>query len=273
MKATKAKSILLLLSLLLAFSLPAFAQERLKLATTTSTESTGLLKVLLAPFEERNRCKVDVIAVGTGQSLKLGEQGDVDVVLVHAPELEEEFMKAGFGVNRRYVMYNDFIIVGPAEDRARIKGLKEARWAFKRIAETQSSFVSRGDKSGTHTKELAIWKAAGIQPKGRWYLEAGKGMGEVLNMAHEKKGYTLSDRGTYLAYREKTSSVILCEGDPILFNPYHIMGVNAEKFAHVKYHLAMKLIEWFTSPEGQKIIGDFRDKKGNCLFIPAAGKE
>jgi len=265
--------ILLVLSLLLLLSFPAWAEERLKLATTTSTENTGLLKVLFPPFEEKNHCKVDVIAVGSGQSLKLGEQGDVDVVLAHAPELEEKFVKDGYGVNRRYVMYNDFLIVGPAEDPARIKGLKEAKVAFKRIAESQSPFISRGDKSGTHVKELAIWKAAGVKvedAKGRWCLEAGKGMGEVLNMAHEKKAYTLADRGTYLAYKEKTSSIILCEGNPILFNPYHIMAVNPETFPDAKYELAMKMIEWITSPEGQKIIREFKDKKGNPLFIPTA---
>jgi len=277
MKATSSRLVLLIVSCLLwTFSVSAFAEERLKLATTTSTENTGLLKALLLPFEERNQCKVDVIAVGSGQSLKLGEQGDVDVILAHAPELEEKFMKEGFGVNRRYVMYNDFIIVGPTGDPARIKGIKEASVAFKRIAETQSPFVSRGDKSGTHTKELAIWKAAGIKlenMEGTWYLEAGKGMGEVLNMAHEKKAYTLSDRGTYLAYHEKTSSVILCEGDSMLFNPYHMIAVNPEKFPYAKYRLAMKLMEWVSSLQGQRIIGEFKDQKGNRLFIPAAGND
>jgi len=272
-KGPRSKLVLMIGSCLLwAFAVSALAQERLRLATTTSTENTGLLKALLPPFEERNGCKVDVIAVGSGQSLKLGEQGDVDVILAHAPELEEKFMKEGFGVSRRYVMSNDFIILGPAEDPAQIKDLKGASAAFKRIAETKSPFVSRGDKSGTHVKELAIWKAAGIRPKGKWYLEAGKGMGEVLNMAHEKQAYTLSDRGTYLAYRNKTSSVILCQGDPILANPYHILAVNPHRFPHARYQLAMKLIEWVTSPEGQKIIGDFKDKSGNRLFVPAAGQ-
>ncbi|MDH7500944.1 MAG: substrate-binding domain-containing protein [candidate division NC10 bacterium] len=273
MKTASSRLILLIVSCLLwAISVSASAEERLKLATTTSTENTGLLKALLPPFEERNQCKVDVIAVGSGQSLKLGEKGDVDVILAHAPELEEKFMRDGLGVSRRYVMYNDFIIVGPPEDPAQIKDLKEASAAFQRIADTQSPFVSRGDKSGTHVKELAIWKAGGIRPKGKWYLEAGKGMGEVLNMAHEKQAYTLSDRGTYLAYREKTSSVILCEGDPLLANPYHIMAVNPQRFPHVKYPLAMKLIAWVTSAEGQKIIGDFKDKRGNRLFVPTAGQ-
>jgi tungstate transport system substrate-binding protein len=271
MKTYKMNFLLIALSLVLFFALPSFGEERLKLATTTSTENTGLLKVLLPPFENKNNCKVDVIAVGTGQSLKLGEQGDVDVVLVHAPELEEKFVKDGYGISRQYVMYNDFIIVGPPDDSAKIKGLKMAKEAFAKIAATQSPFVSRGDKSGTHTKELAIWKAAVIKPEGNWYIESGKGMGEVLNMANEKKAYTLSDRGTYLAYREKTSSIILCEGDPILGNPYHIIGVNPEKFPHVRKELAAKLIEWVTSKEGQQIIRDFKDKNGNPLFIPTTG--
>jgi len=276
MKAIKARALVLTALFLLLLSFPVLAEERLKLATTTSTDNTGLLKALLPPFEERNQCKVDVIAVGSGQSIKLGEQGDVDVVLAHAPDLEEKFMKDGYGVDRLYVMYNDFLIVGPPEDPAHIKGLKDAKAAFRKIAETQSPFISRGDKSGTHVKELAIWKAVGIKPedlKGKWYLEAGKGMGEVLNMAHEKKAYTLADRGTYLAYQGKTSSIILCEGDPVLFNPYHIMAVNPAKFPHVKYELAKKLIAWVTSPEGQRIIREFKDKKGNPLFIPTAEKK
>jgi tungstate transport system substrate-binding protein len=276
MRAIKSKAIILTALFLLLLSFPVLAQERLKLATTTSTDNTGLLKALLPPFEEKNHCKVDVIAVGSGQSIKLGEQGDVDVVLAHAPELEEKFVKDGYGIDRRYVMYNDFIVVGPTEDPARIKGLKDAKAAFRKIAETKSPFVSRGDKSGTHVKELAVWKAAGVTTddlKGRWYLEAGKGMGEVLNMAHEKKAYTLADRGTYLAYQGKTSSIILCEGDPVLFNPYHIMAVNPAKFPHAKYELAKKLVEWVTSPEGQRIIREFKDKKGNPLFIPTAERK
>jgi tungstate transport system substrate-binding protein len=273
MKTIRARAIVLSALFLLLLSFAVWAQERLKLATTTSTDNTGLLKALLPPFEEKNHCKVDVIAVGSGQSIKLGEQGDVDVVLAHAPDLEEKFMKDGYGVDRRYVMYNDFIIVGPPEDPAHIKGLKDGKAAFRKIAETQSFFVSRGDKSGTHIKELGIWKAVGIKAEGRWYMDAGKGMGEVLNMADEKRAYTLADRGTYLAYQGKISSIILCEGDPILFNPYHIMAVNPAKFPHVKYELAKKLVEWATSPEGQKIIREFKDKKGNPLFIPTAEKK
>jgi len=273
MKTNKIKILFIVLTLIVILPFTIFAEERLKLATTTSTENTGLLKALLPPFENRNNCKIDVIAVGTGQSLKLGEQGDVDVVLVHAPELEEKFVKDGYGINRQYVMYNDFIIVGPPEDLAKIKGSKVAKEALAKIAATQTPFVSRGDKSGTHTKELAIWKAVNIKPAGNWYIESGKGMGEVLNMANEKKAYTLSDRGTYLAYREKTTSIILCEGDPILGNPYHIIEVNPGKFPHVKKELASKLIEWVTSKEGQQIIHDFKDKNGNPLFIPTAGQK
>jgi tungstate transport system substrate-binding protein len=273
MKTNKIKILFIVLTLIVILPFAIFAEERLKLATTTSTENTGLLKALLPPFENRNNCKIDEIAVGTGQSLKLGEQGDVDVVLVHAPELEEKFVKDGYGINRQYVMYNDFIIVGPPEDLAKIKGSKVAKEALAKIAATQTPFVSRGDKSGTHTKELAIWKAVNIKPAGNWYIESGKGMGEVLNMANEKKAYTLSDRGTYLAYREKTTSIILCEGDPILGNPYHIIEVNPGKFPHVKKELASKLIEWVTSKEGQQIIHDFKDKNGNPLFIPTAGQK
>jgi len=273
MKNEKTKLILFVLTIILLLPFCLSAEERLKLATTTSTENTGLLKVLLPPFEARNDCKVDVIAVGTGQSLKLGEQGDVDVVLVHAPELEEKFVKDGYGINRQYVMCNDFLIVGPPEDPAKIKGLKTAKEAFSKIAAAKAPYVSRGDKSGTYTKELAIWKSAGIKPEGNWYIESGKGMGEVLNMANEKKAYTLSDRGTYLAYREKTSSIILCEGDPVLGNPYHIIVVNPAKFPHVKKELASKLVEWISSKEGQQIIREFKDKNGNPLFVPTAGQE
>lgn len=256
--------------LLISLSLPASAQERLRLSTTTSTENTGLLKALLPPFEKSHKVKVDVIAVGTGQSLKLGERGDVDLVFVHARDLEDKFVAEGYGVNRRDVLYNDFIIVGPEFDPAKIKGFKQAAAAFKRIAESKSLFISRGDKSGTHVKEIALWKAAGIKPSGTWYIESGKGMGEVLNMAHEKQAYTLTDRGTYQSYREKTNLSVLLEGDSILFNPYGIIAVNPAKHPHVQYGLAMALIEWVTSKEGQEIIRNFKDPRGNPLFIPNA---
>jgi tungstate transport system substrate-binding protein len=244
-------------------------QGRLRLATTTSTENSGLLYALLPPFEGKFNLKVDVIPVGTGQALKLGENGDVDVVLVHARQAEEEFIRRKFGVNRRDVMYNDFVIIGPANDLAEIKQSKTAKEAFKRIALSKVSFISRADNSGTHKKETTIWEKVGIKPSGRWYLEAGKGMGEVLTMANEKRAYTLTDRGTYLAYSGKIDLPILFEGDPLLYNPYGIIAVNPARHPHVKYIPAMALIGWVTSPVGQKIIGQYK-KFGEVLFHPLA---
>jgi len=257
--------------IILLFSPPLSAQERLKLSTTTSTENTGLLKRLLPPFEKMFNVKVDVIPVGTGQALKLAENGDVDVTLIHAKKLEDEFMAKGLGVNRRDVMYNDFVIIGPKNDPAGIKKAKNAAAAFKQIADAKTSFISRGDNSGTHTKEKECWDQAGIKPSGNWYIESGKGMGEVINMADEKRAYTLSDRGTYLAYKSKTELEILFEGDKTLFNHYSIIAVNPEKHPHVNYKKAMALVEWITSAEGQKIIGEFgKDKFGQALFVPTA---
>ncbi|OGL46713.1 MAG: tungsten ABC transporter substrate-binding protein [Candidatus Schekmanbacteria bacterium RBG_16_38_11] len=247
------------------------AQERLKLSTTTSTENTGLLQALLPPFERMFNIKVDVIPVGTGQALKLAENGDVDVTIVHARKLEDEFMAKGFGVNRRDVMYNDFVIIGPKNDPAGIKQAKNAYEAFKKIADTKAVFISRGDNSGTHAKEKECWNEAKVKPSGNLYVESGKGMGEVINMADEKKAYTLSDRGTYLAYKGKTDLVILFEGDPLLFNPYGIIAVNPAKYPYANYLKAMALIGWVTSQEGQKIIREFgKDKFGGPLFIPTA---
>ncbi len=248
---------------------PGFAQDRLKMSTTTSTENSGLLSVLLPPFEEAFNVKVDVIAVGTGKALELGRNGDVDVVFVHARAAEDKFVADGFGVNRRDVMYNDFIIVGPEEDSAKIKGVKTAAEALKKIAEAQASFISRGDDSGTHQKEKEIWKAAGITPEGKWYQEAGQGMGPVLTIANEKRAYTLADRGTYLAYTAKIDLKVLCEGDPMLYNPYGVIAVNPAKFSHVNYLKAMAFIGWVTSQEGQKIIQEFgKEKFGEPLFYP-----
>ena len=244
---------------------------RLRLATTTSTEDAGILQILNPPFEKMMHIKVDVIPVGTGKALELGARGDVDVVLVHAREAEDKFVADGSGVNRRDVMYNDFIIIGPENDPARIKGMTNAQEAFKKIALAQAPFISRGDDSGTHKKELKLWEKAGIKPQGKWYFEAGQGMGPVLNMANEKQAYALSDRGTYLAYGEKIRLKILCEKDPVLNNPYGIIAVNPASFSHVKYVYAMAYIGWLTSPEGQKIIRKFgTDKFGQPLFIPTA---
>ena len=247
----------------------AWARERIKLATTTSTDNSGLLEALLPPFEKRFGVRVDVIAVGTGKALKLGENGDVDAVLVHAREAEDCFVADGFGVNRRDVMYNDFVLIGPRTDPAGISGLPDVVAALIAISEKGAPFFSRGDDSGTHKKEKALWKAAGIVPEGSWYLENGQGMGPTLLMADEKRGYTLTDRGTFLAYRGKVELVVLSEGDRRLFNPYGIIAVDPARHPHAQYVLAMALIGWVTSQEGQQIIADF--KVGDeSLFHPMA---
>lgn len=245
------------------------AQERLRLATTTSTDNSGLLEVLLPPFEKRWGIRVNVIAVGTGKALKLAENGDVDVVLVHNPEAEEEFLRKGFGVNRRIVMYNDFVIVGPPEDPADIRDIEDVREALKRIEARKVLFVSRGDESGTHKKEKSLWREAGIIPQGRWYLEVGQGMGAALQIAEEKRAYCLSDRGTYFAYKDKINLEILFQGDPRLYNPYSIIAVNPARYPRVNYLCAMALIGWVTSREGQRIIAEYK-KGGELLFHPLA---
>ena len=224
-----------------------------------------MLEVVIPPFEKMFSVKVDIIAVGTGKAIKLGESGDVDVILVHAPQAEVRFVAEGYGVNRRKVMHNDFILLGPTSDPAKAKGTKNAAQTFKKIAKTNSTFISRGDDSGTHKKEKEIWGEAGITPQGKWYLEAGQGMGTVLQMAHEKMAYTLSDRGTYLAYRSKINSVIISEGDPILYNPYGVIAVNPAKHPNTNYIRAMAFIGWLTSPECQRMIADFK-KDGELLF-------
>jgi tungstate transport system substrate-binding protein len=257
---------LLVLSLILGQS--AIAAERLRMSTTTSTENSGLLKVLLPPFEKQNDCQVDVIAVGTGKALKLGEAGDVDVVLVHARKLEDKFVADGFGVNRKDVMYNDFVILGPAADPASVQGAKTAAEALAKIAEKQAPFVSRGDESGTHQKEKELWQAAGVAPKGAWYVEAGQGMGEVIVMATEKQGYTLADRGTYNAFKKaKTNLVIVFDGEKGLFNPYGVIAVNPQKHPHVKYDLALMFIDFITGAEGQKIIADYKVDGDPIFFV------
>lgn len=266
MKRLRILSTLVILAL--AFCQVAVAGERLKLSTTTSTENSGLLKVLLPPFEKQNDCQVDVISVGTGKALKLGEAGDVDVVLVHARKLEDKFVADGFGVNRKDVMYNDFVILGPADDPAGVKGAKSAAEALAKIVEKQAPFVSRGDESGTHQKEKELWQAGGGVPKAAWYVEAGQGMGEVIVMATEKRAYTLADRGTYNAFKKaKTNLVIVFDGEQGLYNPYGVIAVNPQKHPHVKYDLAMKLIDFITGPEGQKIIADFQVDGDPIFFV------
>ncbi len=240
-----------------------------RMSTTTSTDNSGLLDALLPPFEKKYGIKVRVIAVGTGKALKLGENGDVDVVFVHDRESEDRFVASGFGVNRRDVMVNDFVIAGPEEDPAGVKGMKDAAEALRKIRSAKAPFVSRGDDSGTHKKELALWKIAGIDPRGEGYIEVGQGMGAALMVTHEKKGYCLADRGTHLAMMEKTGLAILCEGDERLFNPYSVIAVSPERHPHVKYVEAKALAGWLTSPEGQKIMEDYK-KDGLSMFIPSA---
>lgn len=248
------------------------AQE-LRLATTTSTEASGLLGVILPQFEKETGIKVRVISVGTGQALKLGERGDVDIVLVHSRPDEDKFMGQGFGSVRFDVMYNDFVIVGPPNDPAKIRPFKIAADALKAIAETKSRFISRGDDSGTHKKELSLWKDAGINPKASpkvsWYVEAGQGMGEVLTMAGNLQAYTLSDRGTYQAYRGRTGLEVLVSQVPGLFNPYGIMPVNPTKHPHVNHIAAMKFANWLVAPVGRAAIESLKIG-GQSLFVPGA---
>jgi tungstate transport system substrate-binding protein len=244
--------------------------QTLILATTTSTENSGLLAYILPDFEGAYNATVDVIAVGTGQALKLGEDGNADVLMVHARAKEDAFMEAGHGMRRADLMYNDFFVVGPPDDPAGLKGITDAALAFQTLAEAQAPFVSRGDESGTHSKEKAIWKGAGIEPDGDWYVSAGQGMGAVLTMADELGAYTLSDRATYLARTlEGTELVILVEGDPVLFNPYGIIAVDPDKGSHIKADLANIFIDWLISvPTQEKISGFGVEEFGSPLFTP-----
>jgi tungstate transport system substrate-binding protein len=251
---------------------PAEAAEpqSLILATTTSTDNSGLLAYILPVFEEQYNVTIDVVAVGTGQALQLGEDGNADVLLVHARAREDAFMDAGHGSRREDVMYNDFVILGPEADPAGIWGKNKASRAFELIAEAEAAFVSRGDDSGTHTKELAIWAEAGIEPAGDWYIAAGQSMGAVLTMADEQQAYTLSDRATYLARTlEGIDLGIMVEGDPILFNPYGVIAVNPDKGEHIKADLADLFIEWLTSVTTQELIAEFGVAEfGAPLFTP-----
>jgi tungstate transport system substrate-binding protein len=244
--------------------------SKLILATTTSTQDSGLLDFLLPFFEEEYGVDVDVIAVGTGQALKLGEDGNADVLLVHARRLEDAFMEAGHGVRRVDVMYNDFIILGSPDDPAGVAGMTSAADALAQIAEAEASFVSRGDESGTHAKEKSIWVAAGIEPAGDWYISAGQGMGAVLTMANEQQAYTLSDRATYLARTlQGTELVILVEGDPTLFNPYGVIAVDPSKHPGIQGELANQFIDWLVALPAQEKIAEFGvDRFGQPLFMP-----
>ncbi|HEX4599353.1 MAG TPA: substrate-binding domain-containing protein [Burkholderiaceae bacterium] len=257
------------LALLLGPAGSAAAQD-LRLATTTSTENSGLLKVILPKFEAKSHLTVRVIAVGTGKALKLGEDGDADVLLVHAPAAELAFMAAGHGVNRRKVMHNDFVVVGPASDPAGVRGGTDVIAAFRRIAEKKAKFISRGDDSGTDKMEKGYWPLADVSPSGQsWYVSAGQGMGEVLTMAAELQAYTLTDRSTFAAYRARSGLQIDVQGDARMFNPYHVMAVNPAKYPDINFRGAATFSDWITSPEGQQAIADFQIE-GKQVFFPDA---
>ncbi|HDC92926.1 molybdenum transporter [Candidatus Acetothermia bacterium] len=252
------------------------AAAELVLATTTSTYDTGLLDALNRAFAELFGVKVKVIAVGTGAALELAKRGVVDLVLVHARPLEDRYLAEGWLINRRDVMFNDFVVVGPPEDPAGVKGLTAATEAFRRIAAAKARFLSRGDNSGTHFREMEIWEAAGIEPGGKWYLISGKGMGENLIQASLMGAYTLTDRGTFIAMRKNLDLEIVVEGpvkggDPLLMNPYGVMAVNPARFPDRNYVLAMAYIGFLTSPQGQRIIAEFT-VEGEPLFYPTALK-
>jgi tungstate transport system substrate-binding protein len=262
-------AVISVVTLCCTFASPGAEKERLRLATTTSTQDSGLLDVLNPPFEKLTGVSVDVIAVGTGKALKLGENGDVDVVLVHERRAEDKFVEQGFGVNRRDVMHNDFVVVGPADDPAKIKDVKSAAEALKRIAVAGRVFVSRGDASGTNVKEIDLWAKAAIKPQGAWYKEVGQGMGTTLTMTSDLGAYTLSDRATFLAMQDKLKLRILFEGDPDLANPYGVIVINPARHHHAHYLAAMQYVAWLTSVPGQAIIRDFK-VAGQPLFYPDA---
>jgi tungstate transport system substrate-binding protein len=272
--------VILLVSLLVACG-PGEPQV-LRLATTTSTADSGLLDAILPAFEEEHNARVDVVAVGTGQALALGEAGDADVLLVHARSREDEFLAAGHGTARYDVMYNDFILVGPAEDPAGVSGMATAAEALAAISTTGSPFASRGDDSGTHTKELSLWEAAGITPEAPWYASLGQGMGETLTYANEQQAYTLADRGTFLAQQANLpnlavlvgGSTIAENGDPALLNPYGVLLVNPDKGEHIQADLAREFAEWLISAETQQAIAGFgQDTFGQPLFYPDAAEQ
>lgn len=245
------------------------------LATTTSTQDSGLLEVILPDFEAQTGIAVKVIAVGTGKAIEMGKAGEADVLLVHARSLEDQFIADGYGVQRFDVMYNDFVVVGPKEDPAKVKttAAADAAKALTAIAAVPSTFVSRDDKSGTHTKELAIWKAANITPDGDWYLKTGTGMGETLTLTNEKLGYTLADRATYANMKDTMANLeIVCEGDQILNNPYGVIAVSPSINDQINADGAQAFVDWIISPETQKLIGSY-EVNGDPLFIPNAVKK
>ncbi|MBI3734516.1 MAG: substrate-binding domain-containing protein [Chloroflexi bacterium] len=249
------------------------ANPELILATTTSTQDSGLLDVLIPLFQQQTGYVVKTIAVGSGQALLLGGRGEADVVLAHAPAAEQTFVAKGFGVNRRLVMHNDFVLIGPASDPARTRSARTAGEALRAIASAQAKFYSRGDNSGTHQLELALWKSLGVKPAGEWYQQTGQGMGATLNVASEKDGYTITDRATYLALKKNLRLDILMQGDPALLNIYHVIEVNPALHAKVNNAGAQAFSDFLLSASTQAVIGQFgRDKFGEPLFFPDADK-
>jgi tungstate transport system substrate-binding protein len=250
-------------------ALPASAQEFITVASTTSTENSGLFGHILPMFEEETGNEVRVVAQGSGQALETGRRGDADVVFVHARAQEEQFVAEGYGVERFDVMYNDFVIVGPGEDPAGVRGAESAAAAMAAIAGAAASFASRGDDSGTHVAEMALWDAAGIAPEGEWYLSTGSGMGATLNTAAQVPAYALTDRGTWLSFENRGPLEIVFEGDPALFNPYGIILVNPERHPHVKAEQGQAFIDWILSAAGQAAIASYT-VGGEQLFFPSA---
>ena len=272
--ASRLTSFLLAGLLLLLANIADAADRAIVVASTTSTQDSGLFGYLLPVFEQKTGIEVKVIAQGTGQALDTARRGDADVVFVHAKAQEEKFLAEGFGVTRYDVMYNDFVLIVPSNDPAGIKG-KDIETALKTIAEKREPFVSRGDRSGTHTAELALWKQSGVDiaaGKGPWYREIGQGMGAALNTANAMGAYVLSDRGTWISFRNKGDLDIVVEGDKRLFNQYGVMLVNPEKYPNVKKGDGQAFIDWLISPEGQATIGDYKID-GQQLFFPNAGRK
>jgi tungstate transport system substrate-binding protein len=267
---TKAVAVVLLLALQVS---AAIAQQKfITVASTTSTEQSGLFRHLLPLFTKKSGIEVRVVGVGTGQALDIGRRGDADVVFVHARTLEEKFVAEGHGVRRFEVMYNDFVLVGPKSDPAKIQGVKDALEAFRKIRAAHAPFVSRGDRSGTHAAELELWKAAGLdiaKEKGPWYRDTGQGMGPALNTAAGMNAYVLADRGTWLSFKNRADLAVLVEGDPRLFNQYGIMLVNPQKHPSVKQELGQAFIDWIVSADGQKAIAGYKIG-GEQLFFPNA---
>lgn len=279
MKHTHRNTLLSLLLLpavfLAACAPPAPANPNLILATTTSTQDSGLLDELIPLFEEQTGYTVQAVAVGSGEAMKMGEEGNADVLLVHAPSSEVAFMEGGFGKDRFLVMHNDFIIVGPSSDPAGIKGMATAAEAFTTIFNAGASFITRGDDSGTHKKELALWKAAGLDPAGQtWYIETGQGMGASMTVASEKQAYILTDRATYLANKDNYQLEVLVEGEPGLLNVYHVITVNPEKWTEMNYEGAFAFANFMVASKTQAVISEFgKDKFGQPLFFPDAGRD